>query len=557
MIRELFQNALEAALQATGPKLVTLGAVEVDSVRKLRIRNTGPGMDADALHRMCDLASSINKVKGLDRNFGMGAKVASLPSNHHGVRYRSCTAGRIQEVILGKRDGIYGRLLRAPPGRAFRPGAARLVDLADVTEVALAEGDVVDHDWTEVVLLGMAPEQDTVTDPYAGNPIAKPYWLPEALYHRYFDIPSGVRVTIEPDLHWAEGPRPFSPLRQRAITSFTGYAAIPCGGEITIHFLYDAPHPQRPWENASSDGALQRADSLVALVWRNEMYDVLSGSPWLYEAPNFGLTFAGRNISILIQLADDYPVLPDAYRQFLLARIGSQSQLSCKDFTGLVRACRPDWVLGLCENRGGGDLAGLPLTREMSSLAASLKLDQLGGGGGVSGTTDAVGDASAFALLRASCGIEPVLLRDPADIRARWLEERAACFYPETKLLFINMCYSSFVAFAERLAALGSELAPTEEIQAQAESVAEALVVRRMTRAVLFGLSKHLKTENWQPGNIEKAISCEALSIVADDMDDLIAMALSILQQRIGTAGRIAVQLLDTPSAQGSHVPCQ
>src|SRR5690349_8712040 len=89
MLRELVQNAIEAARQSPGLKQVRIGTVEVEGVRKLRIWNTGPGMDADALYRMCDLASSIGKVKGLDRNFGMGAKVASLPSNNHGVRYRS------------------------------------------------------------------------------------------------------------------------------------------------------------------------------------------------------------------------------------------------------------------------------------------------------------------------------------------------------------------------------------------------------------------------------------------------------------------------------------
>ena len=39
---------------------------------------------------MCDLAASIRKEKGLNANFGMGAKVASLPLNKHGIVYRSC-----------------------------------------------------------------------------------------------------------------------------------------------------------------------------------------------------------------------------------------------------------------------------------------------------------------------------------------------------------------------------------------------------------------------------------------------------------------------------------
>ena len=52
------------------------------------------------------------KRKSLTGNFGMGAKVASLPSNKRGMRYRSCKNGRVHEVILCKRDGVYGRLRR-------------------------------------------------------------------------------------------------------------------------------------------------------------------------------------------------------------------------------------------------------------------------------------------------------------------------------------------------------------------------------------------------------------------------------------------------------------
>ena len=95
MLRELVKNALESASSVTNwDARIEIGTVTVEGTAKLAIWNTGPGMDADELYRMCDLASSIGKENALDQNFGMGAKVASLPSNHHGIRYRSCKAGR-------------------------------------------------------------------------------------------------------------------------------------------------------------------------------------------------------------------------------------------------------------------------------------------------------------------------------------------------------------------------------------------------------------------------------------------------------------------------------
>ena len=65
-----------------------------------------------------------------------------------------------------------------------------------------------------------------------------------------------------------------------------------------------------------------------------------------------------------------------------------------------------DW----CENRSGGGLAGLPLTREMSSLTSSLKLDTLDDAwANPDAAEPAARGPSAFAALRTSCGAEPVL----------------------------------------------------------------------------------------------------------------------------------------------------
>ena len=113
MIRELMMNALEAAQHAPeGSRFVEISAMPMDGVEKLVIWNTGAGMDDHELLKICNIASSIGKEKSLTGNFGMGAKVASLPSNQRGMRYRSCKNGRVHEVILCKRDGVYGRLRR-------------------------------------------------------------------------------------------------------------------------------------------------------------------------------------------------------------------------------------------------------------------------------------------------------------------------------------------------------------------------------------------------------------------------------------------------------------
>src|SRR5215468_2742554 len=172
MIRELMMNALEAAqLAPEGKRQVEISAVPFDGANKLTIWNTGPGMDAAELLDICNIASSIGKEKSLTGNFGMGAKVASLPSNQRGIRYRSCKSGRVHEVILCKRDGIYGRLRRYDAENEYQG------EVVDVTEIVLKEGRTLEHDWTEVVLLGNEADQDTVRDPYNGDPDQDAQWL--------------------------------------------------------------------------------------------------------------------------------------------------------------------------------------------------------------------------------------------------------------------------------------------------------------------------------------------------------------------------------------------
>ena len=149
MIRELVRNALEAAERiATAARKghVVFDAVVVPGasgpVRKLRIRNTGPGMGADELRSVMDLHSSGGgKVNGLDANFGVGAKVTGLKNNPAGMRYRSCKNGRVFEAFLCKRGNDYG-LLNQPDGQGGHgPVVERTAELRRA-------GEDLSHDWT-------------------------------------------------------------------------------------------------------------------------------------------------------------------------------------------------------------------------------------------------------------------------------------------------------------------------------------------------------------------------------------------------------------------------
>ncbi|QLF70158.1 sensor histidine kinase [Peteryoungia desertarenae] len=341
MIRELFKNALEAAQQDAEGKVIF--SVAQEGAPKLSIWNSGPGMNDEELSRMTNLAASIGKVKGLDKNFGMGAKVASLPSNRRGIRYRSCKEGRVHETILCERDGVYGRLLR------FDTNGNSLGDVVDVTDILKAEGGHrLDRDWTEVVLLGNRAEQNTVLDPYDGDPTQKAFWLATYLYHRFYRLPDNVEVRLLEGTHARkDGSRRFETISSRREKGvFAQDETIELTNGMKLHYIYDEPMGDTS-HNRSVSGSIASNLSTCAVVFKGEMYAVLTGRSWTIEAPSFGIPFGARHISVHIELPDDYPVLPEGYRQFLRYAEGEQDQVEAKDFALQVLENRPDWLVDL------------------------------------------------------------------------------------------------------------------------------------------------------------------------------------------------------------------
>ena len=192
LLREFVQNGLEAR----GYRLVRIYATEVHGIPKLTIWNDGEGMSADFLERMSALALS-GRLLSRDHNFGMGAKVAGLKSNRWGIRYRSCRNGDVSEMTLKK------------VGHEF--GHTKVTDIsAEFTENARS------NDWTEVVLMGNRPGQNTVRDPYDGQIDVEKDWVMRDLHQRFYDLPVGTTVIVEASARSKKrGDRRFVPLGQQ------------------------------------------------------------------------------------------------------------------------------------------------------------------------------------------------------------------------------------------------------------------------------------------------------------------------------------------------------
>jgi hypothetical protein len=546
MVRELMMNALEAAQHAPqGRRIVEISAMAMDDVDKLAIWNTGPGMDDHELLKICNIASSLGKEKSLTGNFGMGAKVASLPSNQRGMRYRSCKNGRVHEVILCKRDGVYGRL------RRYDPETDTYIEVVDVTGIAGQDDRPLGEDWTEVVLLGNEPEQDTVRDPYNGDPEQDAQWLATYLYHRFYRLPEGVKVILLKGTNKLDGNRQFEPIPAR-LRYFERYETVSLHGGMKIHYLYDAQYNDTG-HNKSISGAIASAVSTCAVVYKGELYDLARGRQWIFDAPVFGVPFGAKHISIHIELPDNFPVVPEAYRQFLQYVGGEQLRLQTKDFAELVRENRPGWLIELIHSFAPDSQTSDQIRDELQRLLNQLRVRRVspkvaaqgganvtpgagpgsepthgvGGGGGGTGPRPKATDLSVlptgakraemFKNLERAPEIIP--LHTDEDIDEKGLKGRAARYVMEAGQLFVNMKYPAIGEMRTQLEAEYAGANDVEVMRSLAQQYAQDSMILRVGRTVVYALAKQLNKE-WDQKALETASSPESLSMAADNFAD-------------------------------------
>lgn len=547
MIRELLQNALEAAATAPqGDRRVEFSAVSVAGARKLAIWNTGRGLTADELYRMCDIAASINKETGLDANFGMGAKVAALPSNRHGLRYRSCRDGVVHEVMLGKRDGVYGRVHQ--PGPDGRP-----TEIVEATAAARAQGREAGQDWTEVVLLGNRADQDTVADPYDGQPRSPALWLVDAIASRFFRFPAGIQVTLLPGLRPGQTAARVVRGTERRLAALEHHERVALPGGIAIHYAYDPLDADRAAPNQGTPAAARAAEGMAAIAFRGEIYNLLRGPLWRREAPSFGVATGARHVSVVIELPPNYPVQLEGYREFLRYRADMQRQLRLLDFAALAAEHLPGWLKEILDRNSPSAslvidarfameelLRELGVTRQRSARLVAPEADPAAPKPPAAAAADAApppakaeDDPDAPPRMLFETAPEIFLLREPAEIADGGLTHRAACYYPESHQLHMNMAYPAVTTLARMLA--GAENG--DAIPPAALTVAERFTVMRVGRALVHALAKRGHPREWNEAQLRTLFSRECLTLAADDVHAWLADARDAYREAVAVPG--------------------
>jgi len=339
MLRELFQNALEAtSKQTSGKKQIKIrdtdpawfGFQGFYSKHKFGIFNTGPGMSSHNLRKATDLSSSIGKVQGVHNNFGEGAKVSALPVNKSGMIWVSCCNKEVNMVVLRlavdpiTKEERYER-------QDFPSGDGGTTDVVNITSLFNNQSTIIEtfgtvtnpsgldseEDWTYIILCGNDPKQDTTTNPYGkllddDVPVKSNYnnkrtaWAMNELYKRFSFVPDDVEIRSDFHSKGGSGSAPFetimgvlnkkSKLHPNKVQFET--ISIPThstqvdiddpvqNGTINITYVYDGPHESRDKEG-NPDSNFDKPESVIGtpatcptfsgIIYKNEFYDVRGG----------------------------------------------------------------------------------------------------------------------------------------------------------------------------------------------------------------------------------------------------------------------------------------
>jgi Histidine kinase-, DNA gyrase B-, and HSP90-like ATPase len=237
--REFLKNSLEA-----GATKIEFGiewqSVEQEGVYRRTVTDNGSGMTRDELLRFFStLGEGAGRIGGIHDNFGVGAKIASLPWNPEGVVVISYKDGRASmiKIELDPESAEY-ELVEFQSEK----GTAYVINPADVDWGTGINWGAVAPEWgrtngTTIVLLGSEDAPDTVLgNPMAGEKDIK--GLSVYLNSRFWDLTQTEVVVVElrseRKTSWPTGPDDRDDARRpnnRRIMGAKYYLAVIVGRE--------------------------------------------------------------------------------------------------------------------------------------------------------------------------------------------------------------------------------------------------------------------------------------------------------------------------------------
>ncbi len=579
MIRELMANCIEAALKAPlGKRLIKVDTIEHDGYDKLSFYNTGIAMDPNELFAALDISCEVNKQLSIDGNFGEGAKLAASKYNPLGMIYQSCKNGKVSCAWFGEMsNGRYGRLSFMGDERVTNAANS----IIDVTNDFTSEE--LKYDWTRVTLLGKTREQNTAIEPYYGEKSSSG-WLAEELYHRFYRIDPSIEIRLYTGHRLpknSEGYHLFETIEHRRYREcrpkfgapvqtgvFTKSDTVTLQNGIKLHFIHDEEYGTN--HVSSSRTSLQSDVTFSGIVFSqhslfSEMFSVEKGQAWASKSHKVGIPFCGKIISVLVELPLGYPAEHGAHRRELIDPEKHNEEVRFDNFSDLINDNLPDWLKRLIASKTEiGQATSLDevkkklqefmnkvsLRANASSISANSARDlapvivlpkrkndsrhrdrkPISNHEKTSPATHISPKNTTSTAIHPMFEIKPVF--DKEEIENMRLVDRIAT-YERVGLgtIYINMTYPTIDKIVDEITPLYPK-APQDTLYKMTRELVVSAMITRIGKAVIIALTKQ-RLQTWSREDVDKSITPEALSILADEYESDLGPIKSVLSARL------------------------
>lgn len=569
-LRELTQNSIEA-IRATPERKgeivwdLDLSILQIEGYQKLSIVDTGIGMTGEEMVEYINQLSSSMHTQSYEANYGVGAKVAALTRNPEGLIYLSWKDGQGYMTQLWKdpKTNEYGLMQQEAPDGSY----VHWLKMGDDVKPEL----IKDH-GTMVTLLGSSPEQSTVDAP-EGAPYPS-RWITRYLNTRYLTLPEGISIkTIRP----ATGSQDIG--EERTYDNITGQEYIlnrNCAAKGSVELSSAIAHwwimPSRE-ESGDLGGYKNRYQMTghVAAIYQNELYEMLSGNAGTVRLQHFGVILGYRRTVIYVEPKNvQGKVLTSNTARTQLLIDGEPLQWS--DLASEFRDNLPNEIRDLIDEVAGGSLMAdhkksirdrlkdliddlFNLKRYRRKAGGQHKVEEgvpggvpdsagnqqrqssgkSGGSGGRAGGLYAV-----FADYGNEEGEEVASDRFP---QVQWISEedgtreppeldgRAARFLSEQNALIINADYLGFISMIERWQ---EQYAHVSDSTSVVKDIVREWFEQTLIETIL-GLESQRGLKEWTQGDMDKALSEEALTAAVMPRYHIDLAIRRVLGQRLGS----------------------
>lgn len=286
-MRELTMNAIEAhATEIAWDVDWALWEVTDGEQYKLCIIDNGDGMTGEEMRRYINQLSSSIHEQALDKNFGVGAKVAAATRNPAGLIYQSWKEGRGAMIQLWKDPdtGQYGLRQFEHPDGSFGYWEALS---------AAAKPDIIQEHGTKVILLGQGEDHNTIEPP---DGVATPSrWVNRYLNARFFQFPEGIDVKAREG--WRADPEDSKRNIRRGVRGQKRFL----DDHSASNGVVDLSEARIHWWILDESDSRAKASEMVnvghfASLFQNELYELRTGRGGVSRLHQFGVIFGYERV---------------------------------------------------------------------------------------------------------------------------------------------------------------------------------------------------------------------------------------------------------------------